>query len=287
MLLADLAILFPKQIEEWPVLSPSKAIPLYLKTFVRNTWGKKFSANDFNKKYTPNRFGASTRNFQIGDQLKTLSRSHLLRQNSLVTKTDISPGRKNILILFHCYNNMTYTSSPQNGNKGQLSNAICAVLEEIHTSLAQNFIIKPLYGPYFLEECLRLQRYLQKYANSNDKIYILSDFLFNPENIEASAEEVLKTIHYFNLKQCTFFIIRDSLEYISQSQNRQSEVCELLPWDNSELQIKLYSDENYKSNLQKQISDIQEKMKQTMNSSCIVTQEQSIDEFLEFLANIC
>lgn len=283
MQLEELALLFPNQISQWPVVAPSKALTFYIKTLIRNTWGKSFSANDFNKKYLPNRFGVFTRNFQPGDPLKTLSRSHLLRLNLFVTKLDVSPGRKNALVLFHSYHNMTFNSEFSKVNKGQLANGICAILEEIHKSLGQNFTIKTLHGEDFFAECVKHHKTIRSY----EKVYFLSDFLFNSENKEACAHEVQNTIKYFHLKKCVFFIIRDPLETIEN--NVFNQAYELLPWSSSLSaeggggQKNLYGDIRYKDNLQEQISAIEEKIKETQNFSKVITPSYSVTEFLQFM----
>lgn len=278
MLLEEIAFLFPNQISKWPLAQPAKALPFYLRTFLRNSVAKKISANDFNKKYFPHRLGVLTRNFQTGDPLKTLSRSHLLRLNSFVTKMDVSPGRKKILILFHCYHNMTYHSHFSKANKGQLAHAICAVIQQIHTGLSQNLSIKALCERDFFGGCKQLQAEIKGY----EKIYFLSDFLFNSESIDACAQEILKTITYFNLKKSVFFILRDPLECPDSLTSYKTD--ELLPWDEEKVEQKnRYSDAYYAENLKRQVSEIQEKISSTGNFSRVMTNLNSLSDLLDFI----
>ncbi|MES2615394.1 MAG: hypothetical protein V4591_08265 [Bdellovibrionota bacterium] len=275
MQLEKIALLFPDQISTWPILSPSKALPFHINTFIKNTWGKNFSANDFNKKYLPHRFGFMTRHFQQGDPLKTISRSHLLRLNLFVTKLDVSPGRKNILVLFHSYPNMAFRSDFSKANKGQLANGICAILERIHKSLGQSFTIKTLHGEDFFSGCRQLHKYMRSY----EKIYFLSDFLFNSTSSIACATEVQNTIKYFNLKKNVFIIIRDPLEKIQHNSN---ENYELLPFS-GKMSKGLCGDAHYNSRLQQQIFAIENVIKQTQNFSMLMTSSHSLAELLETL----
>ena len=283
MLLKDLAQLFSNQISQWPVASPSKALPFYIKILLKNTWGKKYSSNDFNQKVSPNRFGVFTRNFQLGDPLKTLSRSHLLRLNLFVTKMDISPGRKNILVLFHRYENMTFQSESSLVNKGQMANGVCALLEEVHKSLGQNFRIKTLEGKNFLEECLKFSHFIRR----SEKVYFISDFLFQTEKLEASAEEVLNMIKYFNLKNNIFFALRDPLECVD-SEN-QKETYELSPWiqnssnEKENRSTNLYGDQKYFENIKKQMIGLEENIQESQNQCKLLTASSSLDEILKLI----
>lgn len=280
MLLEKIAQLFPNQISLWPVAMPSKALPIYIRTQIKNTFGRDFSSNDFNKKILPNRFGVFTRKFQFGDPLKTLSRAHLLRLNLFVTKLDVSPGRKNILVLFHNYENMTFMSHESKVNKGQLANALCAILEKIHKNLGQNFTIKPLQGENFFEECQKIQKIFRNY----EKIYFLSDFLFNPHSIQGCAEDLKKTIQVLNLKNCVFLFIRDPLEYVEQ--NNSQEIYELSPWSpiqNKFSRQNLYADNSYKYNLREQILCLETVVEESRNVGKVLTSKDTLVDFIKFL----
>lgn len=278
MQLETLARFFSNEISQWPVVCPSKALPFYMKSLIQNTWGKKYSVNDYHKKQAPNRFGVTTRGFQIGDPLKSISMNHLLRLNQFVTKLDVSSGQKNVLILFHTYENMSYSSELSEVNKGQLANAVCAILETIHKNLGQQVKIKSLTNSYFFESCLKWQKLFQFY----EKIYFISDFLFQTESIFSSAEEVEKVVKYFHLKDCVFILTRDPLEISTQNHHQKTD--ELFPWSDSSLRNRNYfSDEIYSENLRKQISDFKSRMKKCHNDSVVLTPQNTIFEFLTFL----
>ena len=242
MQLEKLSVLFSNEISHWPIANPSKALPFYMKAFIKNSVGKTILSQDVSHKYEPNRMGIWTRQFQTGDPLKTISLSHLIRFNLFITKMEKAPGRENILVLFHRYENMTYLSQNSTSNKGQVANAICAILEQVHLNLGQKFTIKTLDGPHFFKSC-------QKILHSNhsfDKIYFISDFLFNSNSITSASEELEKTIKYFNIKKNTFIFVRDQSEITTE--NRTSNNFELSPWDQKkDAQKKFFATFNFVS----------------------------------------
>jgi hypothetical protein len=276
MQLEQLASQFSNKILDWPIIAPSKIIPLFIKTFIKNSWGKKFSVNDYHKKFYPSKFELSTRKFQMGDPLNTMSRQALLRQNTLQTKLDWQTGRKNILILFHVYENMTYQSEHSSVNKGQIANAVSGLLELIHIQRGQKVTIKKLNGTHFANELKMHAHEINQY----NEIYILSDFLFNIEDKDITDIEIKECLKYLNLKNIYFLLIRDSEEIepeINKTEKMES-------WINSNDKKYKYNSNKYKKNITNQIKQLDYTLSINNNNLLIISQKTTLDSFLKNLS---
>ena len=79
---------FPKEEKYWPCLHPSKALPFFIRTYLRQHFGGIFAANDLYKKNTPKRLGIATKPFEMGDPISTISMNHFIKTQELITKID-------------------------------------------------------------------------------------------------------------------------------------------------------------------------------------------------------
>ncbi|WP_338637577.1 hypothetical protein [Spirobacillus cienkowskii] len=273
----SLCEVFPKDEKLWPCQKPSRALPIFLKSYLRQKFGGFFSANDLFKKHSPSRIGITSRNFEDGDPISTISKQHFMKTDEVITRIDYSYGRQKAIGIFHVYQNMTYQSESSSINKGQLGNGVMGVLEEIHTSLSQSFHIIKANKPDLLESCKPIEWYLK----NADYIYFLTDFLFDSSDVISSVEKALEIIKLFKIKKSIFLIIRDPEEF----PDKKNIIEELYPWK-EEKNLKhtfCFSGENYVNNIYYQINYFKEKTKNSNHTIKVIYPKESINILIDYI----
>nr|BFD32447.1 hypothetical protein GTC16762_20650 [Pigmentibacter ruber] len=273
----QIASVFPMEEKYWPCVNPSKALPLAIRSYIKEKFGGIFSANDFFKKNSPSRLGIATRPFEIGDPIVTISKPHFIKTNELLTKIDFSPGRQKVIVIFHNYFNMAYFSEKSKINKGQLANGILAILEEAHKGLSHFFKILPVNTIDLFSGSKQYQTELQ----NAEYVYFITDLLYIHDNHLAAAKNVLELLKNFKIKKAVFLLPRDPLETTKLNEN----IEELIPWKN-DINIKnniYFSESEYYKNIENQITFLRNEVKQNNHIVKIVTAEDKIGNFIHFL----
>lgn len=268
---------FPKEEKYWPCLHPSKALPFFIRTYLRQHFGGIFAANDLYKKNTPTRLGIATKPFEMGDPISTISMNHFIKTQELITKIDYGPGRQKVIVVFHSYSNMTYQSEYSTINKGQLANGLVAIIEEAHSGLSHSFHVLNVTAKDLFEGC----KYIGKEFHNADYAYIISDLLFDTEDNYAAANKALEIIKYFHLKKAIFLITRDPLE----SPNEEEEIEELIPWEKNKNENKTiyFSGNEYKKNIEEQFNFLSQKLREKNHLAKIVNSKETLMSFIDFI----
>ncbi|MEY4064410.1 MAG: hypothetical protein RIR26_618 [Pseudomonadota bacterium] len=216
MKLAELCTVYPSHWNDPAPLHPGAAIPMDVRLKLKAQRGHLQAALDTHVQRTSNRSGLGLRPYTAGDALRAVSLRHLLLQEELVTRTDVSAGRFRVAILVHCYSNMEFRSEESEANKMQLAWATAGVLENIHQQQAQKIDIIPLNGPHLSDE-IRKQAARIKRAHF---CYVLTDLLFNPKDVNASATELDGILKHLRIPHGVVVVIRDFLESPAIAESR-------------------------------------------------------------------
>ncbi|WGL59600.1 hypothetical protein QEJ31_13800 [Pigmentibacter sp. JX0631] len=273
----QIASVFPKEEKYWPCLNPAKALPLAIRSYIKEKFGGIFSANDLFKKNSPSRLGVTTRPFEIGDPIATISKPHFIKTNELLTKIDFSPGRQKVIVIFHNYINMTYSSEKSKINKGQLANGILAIIEESHKGLSHFIKVLPVNSVDLFNGCKQYQRELQ----NAEYVYFITDLLYIYDNHLAAAKNVIELLNNLKVKKGIFLLSRDPLE----TNNININIEELIPWKkdiNFKNNIHFSGDEYFK-NIDNQIMFLRNEIKQNKHLVKVLTSEDNIEIFINFL----
>ncbi len=272
-----IANIFPKEEKYWPCMAPSKALPLFIRAFMREKFGGVFAANDIFKKNTPARMGVTTRPFEIGDPISTISRNHFIKTQELLTKVDYGPGRQKVVVIFHNYPNMTYHSEFTEINKGQLANGVLAILEEAHKSLSHYFKIYSVNH----HDLFTGAKFYSKELHNAEYAYFITDLLFDYEHHLSAAQKTLELLNTFKIKKAIFILTRDPMEI----KNKEENVEELIPWE-KEITFKKYhhfSGEEYTKNIAEQIYFLEENIFNNKHILKIITAKDNVIDFINFI----
>lgn len=268
---------FPKEEKYWPCPHPSKALPFFIRTYLRQQFGGIFAANDLYKKNTPTRLGIATKPFEIGDPISTISKNHFIKTQELLTRIDYGAGRQKVVVIFHSYPNMTYQSEKSLINKGQLANGLVAIIEEAHSGLAHSFQIVNVTAKDLFEGC----KYVGKEFHNADYAYIISDLLFDSQDNYSAANKAIEIINLFHLKKAIFLITRDPLE----CPNEETEIEELIPWkkNNYDNKSNHFSGSEYKKNIESQFNFFSSKLFEKNHLARIIHSKETLISFINFI----
>jgi hypothetical protein len=208
MKLAELCTAFPSSCDAAALPHPGRAIPLELRAKLRMQRGWLQSSLDTNVQRTANRSGLGLRPYMAGDSLRALSARHLLLQEELLTRTDVSPGRFHITILVHCYGNMEFRSSQATASKMQAAWAVAGLLENLHNQQAQKVDVVPLRGKDLGEALLQQSARLKR----SHFCYVVTDLLFDPRSVSASTENLSAALKHLRVPRGMVVVVRDAWE---------------------------------------------------------------------------
>lgn len=277
MIFETIARVFPKEEKYWPCMAPAKALPIFLRAFMREKFGGVFAANDIFKRNTPSRMGISIKPFEIGDPIATVSRNHFIKTTELLTKVDYAAGRQKVVVIFHNYSNMTYQSEHTTTNKGQLANTVLGILEEAHKGQSHYFKVLAVTDSDLFVGCELYKKDLQH----SEYVYFITDLLFDNADHFAAANTAVKILNTFHIKKAIFIVTRDPLEYTDIKNN----IEELVPWTKKSDSAKyhFFSGEEYLKNLSSQINFLKSIISQNNHLIKIVTANDHVLDFINFI----
>jgi hypothetical protein len=282
--LFDLARLFPGSPQEWDVAHPAKAVVAGIRAHVRRQFGTLQTAADKARVKEPTRLGVALRPYEPGDPLRALSRSHLIRTNELVTRTDYAVGRRTCAILFHAYENMHFQSPDAPANKGQVALALSALVEAVYESLAQTCLFRVVREKNLGD----VVAHLGAGAKRPDDLIVVTDLLFWPHAMEASARGLLEGVVRGGFHRVCVFVVRDVFEHPVQNPLAKKSAA-LLPFASSTRGVTergdasleaLYSGASYQENLKSQLDDFRQEANRFGVRVHVVTGENSMESVL-------
>ncbi len=279
-LLFELAKLFPARPEMWDLQKPSKAVAAGIHAHVRRRFGTLQTASDKARVKEPTRLGIALRNYEPGDPLRALSRSHLIRSNELVTRTDFAAGRRSCGIVFHAYENMPFAAADSVANKGQIALAVSALVEAVYESLAQACVFRVArerdLGPVLSA--------LGTSGSRPDELFVITDLLFLSSSREASARSLMEGIVSGGFSRACVFVVRDPLEHPSENKLSKRSAA-LRPFDAQDLSFDvLYSGEEYQRNLRHQLEHLRFEARRVGVDAHFVTGRTSLESVLNSVA---
>jgi hypothetical protein len=276
-LLFDLAKLFPENSEQWDLLRPSKAVSAGLRAHVRRRFGVLQTAADMARIKEPTRLGVALRAYESGDPLRALSRTHLVRTNELLTRTDFADGRRSCLVLFHAYENMIFASSESHANKGQISLAVSALVEAIYESLAQACVFRVVRE----HNIANVVSSVGKSGLRPDDVVVITDLLFSTSSVQASTRALLDSFVQAGFRRACIFVVRDIFEHpVANKLGKQS--VALRPFRSEDPNSEpLFSGGEYEQNLVRQIEDLQREARHLGVAVHVVTGHSSLEGILD------
>jgi hypothetical protein len=187
---------------EWPLVRPSKVIPLFWRELLFARIGNILAANDRSRAKSSSRLGLSMRPYQPGDRMATISLSHLMRTGETMTRIDESPGQFSARIFVICTPSLDFRSDGSTCTKGQLAMGVAGLIEAIH--LRQNQTVRVIYCS---REHLEAQVGFHlgpRMAGSS--VSVISDFLDN------ALESDLQILKQGAVIGASFYCVRDEVE---------------------------------------------------------------------------
>jgi hypothetical protein len=250
-----------------------------LRAHVRRRFGGLENASDFARIKEPTRLGISLRAYEPGDTLCALSRSHLLRNNELVTRTDHASGRRKVLVVFHGYHNMTFSAPGATANKGQVGLALSALVELFHEGLSQlcRFVVVTDSDLGAAVAALGAK------GNRPDEIYVVTDLLFSSASRESATRELVEALVAGGHARAKLMVVRDPHEHPDDNQLTHRSAT-LIPFLGEDLTLDLrYSGDEYRRNLRRQLDDLHLQARKFGFSAHVFTGLSSPGSVFEFL----
>ncbi len=193
---------YPENQIDWPLVRPSKVIPLFWRELLFARIGNILAANDRSRAKSSSRLGLSMRPYQPGDRMATISLSHLMRTGETMTRIDESPGQFSARIFVICSPSLDFRSEGSTCTKGQLAMGVAGLIEAIH--LRQNQTVRVIYCS---REHLEAQVGFHlgpRMAGSS--VSVISDFLDN------ALESDLQILKQGAVIGASFYCVRDEVE---------------------------------------------------------------------------
>jgi hypothetical protein len=202
MQLRDFCKNFPVAQAEWPLIKPSKVVPLFWREVLQARMGSILAASDRSRARSSSRLGLALRPYHEGDRLSALSIPHMMRTENLMTRVDESPGQFAVRIFIVTTESLDYHSPGSVCTKGQIALGVAGLIEAIH--LRQNQSVRVIYCS---RDNLKSQLAFHLRARlSGAAVSILSDFL------DGTLESDLQTLVQEHAHTATFYCVRDPLE---------------------------------------------------------------------------
>lgn len=280
MKLAELCTAFPQNTDTLHVRNPGAAIPATIRCKLRSMRGHLQAALDYHPQRSPNRLGLGLRPYESGDPMRSVSLRHWLLQDQLLTRTDVSPGRFHVSIVVHNYPNMNFRSSEQLPTKHQLAWAVAGMLQMLHEQNAQKVDIIVIHERELGQQMARLTARIKR----SQFCYVVSDVLFNPSSMAASARDLTAAINLIRMRRGMAVVVRDPLESADTLPDIENNSLAFIPPDSKELTPSLspqstqwHSGPGYFENLRAQLADLHERL-QNVGWTCLSTNpEEDVD----------
>ena len=193
---------FPVAQEDWPLVRPSKVIPMHWREVLYARMGSILAASDRSRAKSSSRLGVSLRPYQAGDRLATLSLPHMMRADELLSRVDEAPGQFAARIFVITTESLQFRSDYSSCTKGQVALGIAGLIEAVH--LRQNQSVRVIY-------CTREQLETQIVFHLHPQfagaaVSVVSDFL------DKSLEHDLIALKQSNIQTAALYCVRDALE---------------------------------------------------------------------------
>jgi hypothetical protein len=291
MKLAELCTAYPSNWNAPAIVHPGDAIPMAVRLKLRAQRGWLQAALDTHVQRSSNRSGLGLRPYMAGDSLRAISSRHLLLQEELLTRTDVSPGRFHVAIIVHCYENMQFHSDVQAPNKMQAAWATAGLLQNLHEQQAQKVEIVALQGKNLSEEMLKHAGRLKR----AHFCYVITDLLFDPSNTHAATNALATSLKHLRVPRGMVVVVRDPLESpdISQSDSySQGESLAFAAPDStpaSQTQesrsSEFHSGQEYLMNVNEQLNFLESNLNNRGWSSIWLTAEHEVDSLSQRLTS--
>ncbi len=284
MKLAELCTAFPETAGTNDIRHPASAVPPLLRLKLRAQRGHLQAALDTHPQRSPNRLGLGLRPYESGDSLRALSSRHLLLQEQLLTRTDVSPGRFHVSVIVHSYQNMNFKSAADKPSKNQLAWATAGLIQNLHEQQAQKVDILMLagadLGPQLIKHAARIKR--------SHFCYLVTDLFHNPESRQASVVDICAALSLLHLRQGMIIIVRDPLESPHHTDASAPDILTFEPPVPSGPTQTTFNDthsgSDYIRNLENQLSDLQQQLNSFGWSSLLTTADDELDDLIRELS---
>jgi disulfide oxidoreductase YuzD len=287
MKLAELCTAFPETAGSQEIRHPASAVPHLLRLKLRAQRGYLQAALDTHPQRSPSRLGLGLRPYEAGDSLRALSYRHILMQEQLLTRTDVSAGRFHVSIIVHSYENMNFKSSADRPSKNQLAWAAAALIQNLHEQQAQKVDV-------FTIADRNLSEHIQKHASRirhSHFCYLVTDLFHNPESRDASVKDVLESLGVLHIRRGLVVVVRDPLE---SPENRQLADGQIMTFESlsgtatrsgsTGNKNDLHSGPEYLTNLQSQLNSLQRQISNFGWGSMLTSADDELDHFVRELS---
>ena len=290
MKLAELCTVFPANWNALPPAHPGDAIPMTVRLKLRAQRGWLQASLDTHAQRSSQRSGLGLRPYTAGDSLRALSLRHLLLQDELLTRTDVSPGRCHVSSVVHCYENMQFNSGETAANKMQAAWATAGILENLHHHQAQKVDVIALKERSLSEGMLKHSARLRR----SHFCYLLTDLLFDSAHLAASAQTLASALKLLRIPRGLVVIVRDPLESPDIEEDPQGVLSSALAFtapessmaatSENQQQMHFTSGLEYLSNIKNQIKLLETELHNQNWSSIWLTAGHQIDDISKRLA---
>lgn len=282
MKLAELCTAFPQSSGTNELRHPGSAIPLTLQLKLRAQRGHLQAALDTHPQRSANRLGLGLRTYESGDSIRAVSTRHLLLQEQLLTRTDVSPGRFHVCVILHSYANMNFRSESTLPSKNQLAWALAGLIQNLHEQQAQKVDILAIGETHLAEQMIRQATRIKR----AHFCYVVSDLLFAPTELSAAAAEVTAALTLLHRRHGLVLVVRDPLESPDALAAREAGILTLGAPD--ELGTTggddKHSGPQYVQNLKTQLSDLQTRLNAIGWGSLLATCTDDVEVFTRRIA---
>jgi hypothetical protein len=285
MKLAELCTAYPENCDAPAVRHPGNALSLAVRLKLRAQRGRLQSALDFHPQKTADRSGLGLRPYLPGDSLRALSARHLLLQDELQTRIDVSPGRFCVSIFVHCYENMEFRSAENKPNKMQTAWGVAGLLEQMHSQHSQKVTVHALQGADLSTALLEQRAHIQR----SHFCYLVTDLLNKTESRTAAVESLSETLRFLNAPTGMVLVVRDPMETTDWNALAEQDRLSFAPLNSHHRPEKpsaaaeYQAGEQYLKNIRIQLTELRSTLQMRRWESLWCTPEHSVDSLLHQL----
>lgn len=285
MKLAELCTVYPDNCAAPEIKHPGDALALAVRLKLRAQKGRLQAALDRHPQKSADRSGLGLRPYLAGDSLRALSARHLILQDELQTRIDVSPGRFCVSVFVHCYENMEFRSSTDLPNKMQTAWAVAGILEQMHTQQAQKVNIYQTRGADLGRSLIEHRSQIQR----SHFCYILTDLLHVSKTKTAAVESLSEALHFINAKQGMVVVVRDPMETTEWSVSQNQAALSFEPLNTSihsetaRTMPEYQAGEEYLTNIKSQLNDLRTTLQKRGWDSLWCTADHPVERLLHQL----
>lgn len=285
MKLAELCTAYPENCDAPAIRHPGDALALAVRLKLRAQRGRLQSALDLHPQKTADRSGLGLRPYLPGDSLRALSGRHLLLQDELQTRIDVSPGRFCVSVFVHCYENMEFRSSDNLPNKMQTAWSIAGIVEQLHTQHAQKVNVFQLQGTDLSSALLEHRAHIQR----SHFCYLVTDLLNITKTKTAAVEALTDTFRFINAPRGMVLVVRDPMETTDWAEANGQDRLSFEPLHSAQPTAgtsnspEYQAGEEYLRNIKAQLNELRSSLQKHRWDSLWCTPEHSVDSLLQQL----